>query len=780
MMRQAVSTRGEAAPWAFVPVAVGWIAGVLAYFAPAWAGGRVLAFGDALNQDLPLRLLAFGALARGELPFWNPWTFAGQPLLAAIQVGVLFPGNWGFAVLSPAAAMNLAAIGAVATAGLGMLAFGRALGLGRAAALVGAIAFAGSGFMATHLENLQIAQVASLAPALLWAVARLAETGRKRYAAAGALILAAQVCAGHPQTLVFGGLAVAAYVALRAARGPADGARRFLARAVGVAAAGGGLAALQLLPTLAFIPATSRALIPWDQLVARSLPPRQALTLWLPQLFGGWPTAAFPTPYWGVPAATDLAGYVGVAALALSVLALGRGPRRAEALGWGAIAAGGLLLALGSFTPLYRVVAALPLLGALPAPGRWLLVVDLALSTLAMLGAQRLLAGAATSRLTLAWLVGAGPALAGALGLLVFGPAIASHLTPWLPPGSNLLAGWQPSSPGLWLPALLALATAAAFAAPRLLPRAAAPLLVALVAADLAAFGWHAGWRQRALLATDLPFPPALALSAHGRALAVYPDPVYPYDQPAVMAALRLPNWGALSQVRHVGGYDAFVYARYAELLGDLHSGGAMARPAEAFRPGARILDLLGTREVLLAASLAADPAWRARLAPPRFSEIAREPGVVRFANHDALPRAWRVSRLVQADRAATRLALAGATPFDPRAEALVASAPVPLTPGSARLITETMNGLELESTGDGPGFVVVSTGFDPGWVARDDAGDPLAVERADGCLLGVHVPAGVVRLHLRYVPPGLLPGLALGLLTLLAGLAWLRPRRPA
>jgi uncharacterized membrane protein YfhO len=44
-----------------------------------------------------------------------------------------------------------------------------------------------------------------------------------------------------------------------------------------------------------------------------------------------------------------------------------------------------------------------------------------------------------------------------------------------------------------------------------------------------------------------------------------------------------------------------------------------------------------------------------------------------------------------------------------------------------------------------------------------------------NGAFLGVHLPAGASRVELRFRPPGLLPGLLLGLLGLAATAALLR-----
>jgi hypothetical protein len=50
--------------------------------------------GDIVNQYLPYQELVREAVRAGELPLYNSKTFCGRPLMADIQVGVLYPPNW--------------------------------------------------------------------------------------------------------------------------------------------------------------------------------------------------------------------------------------------------------------------------------------------------------------------------------------------------------------------------------------------------------------------------------------------------------------------------------------------------------------------------------------------------------------------------------------------------------------------------------------------------------------------------------------------------------------
>lgn len=86
--------------------------------APALWRGEVPWFMDVLTTFYPIRTLAAHLLAGGEWPFWNRSVYAGVPLLANPQWGLLYPGHWPF-LLAPNARI-FTAINIVHIAWLGM------------------------------------------------------------------------------------------------------------------------------------------------------------------------------------------------------------------------------------------------------------------------------------------------------------------------------------------------------------------------------------------------------------------------------------------------------------------------------------------------------------------------------------------------------------------------------------------------------------------------------------------------------------------------------------
>lgn len=750
--------------WPFAALALA----LAAVFGPAIAQGLLLAPDDGLAQYFPERVMAAEAWRRGEVPFWNPYIFGGMPLLAAMQGGVLYPGNAPFLVLPPVAAMNATVLLAFAVAGAGAYALGRALAMPRAAALVTGLSFMLSGFLVGHLEHVVMVQAAGLIPWVLWAVARHRATGESRYARWGAVFVGLMLLAGHPQIAVYG-LAIAAAYGLWAVLGrPALAAPLALMLLLGM-----GFGLVQLLPTWDLSRLSDRASLGYAQLVEMSLPPRQLATLLFPFLYGAPPAGPFQVPYWGAgPWRNELVGYAGLVPLLLTVAAMPLLKRPGPARFFAGLGLAGLLLALGGFTPLYRLWATVPVLDAFRVPGRHLLEVDLAVAVLAGLGAARLLSLAPSERrrgALWAWAALGLPLVAIAGLLALAGPALAARWQAYAPAGLSLEAVLSPAQPAVWVPLALWAAAGLALWGLGRGARAFAAGAVLVCALDMGLFAAHAGWWASSPRPTALA---AMAPMAEARTAALSAS-AYPYRDLPLLRALGYPVTGSLWGVRAVGGYDPLMPARYSKIMGGVAHSGHL-NGAGIWQPGHHGLDLFGARHVVLDAAMPAPP-WPAG----RFEPLATDALTQRYANHRAMPMAWRPALARVLSPGEVDAGVTADPDLDPRTTVLLET---PLTaervsPGLASVEREGLGRMVVSTRGTGPGVVVVSEGFDPGWHAVLD-GRELPVHRAYGLLIGIEVPPGAHRLTLSYEPPLWKAGLAGTGLSLIGWLVWWRRSR--
>ncbi len=152
------------------------------------------------------------------------------------------------------------------------------------------------------------------------------------------------------------------------------------------------------------------------------------------------------------------------------------------------------------------------------------------------------------------------------------------------------------------------------------------------------------------------------------------------------------------------------------------------------------------------------------------------------FTVPDTLPRAFVVgqARVVSDPQALVALASPG---FDPRREILLATgSPLTEAPGfhgSARIANFRADRVRLEAETSDPGFVALLDTHSRGWRATVD-GQPAEVLRANLAFRAVRVAAGRHSIEMVYRPPGMLPGLAAGALSLALLLTLLARRRGA
>jgi hypothetical protein len=769
---------------------------------------------DSLQQYYPRRVFFNESLRAGFLPLWNPDVYTGMPFLATQQAAVLYPPAWLLALLPVGIAFTASAWFHLALAAAGTFLLLAALGLHRAAAFTGAVAFAFNGFMVAWLAYPNVSQWTwAWLPLILYTVERALggagpTTPSLRWVVIAAALIGLQFLGGHAQISAYLLIAVLAYALATGLSGPRLAGTHLLALSL---LAGTALAAAHLLPAWEYAPQTDRgARVPWESLAGNAFPAGQLVAFLVPRFFGDG-TLAFEYGYWGRLSFVEMTGYPGAVTLALAAAGLGAAgwqvpaPARGGLLplsagmvagfwGWVALAepipllgvlcfvvgaaaavallarlarAGGrarlgayflgialLGLAMAMRSPLYWPLwRFLPGFAQFTAVGRAICLVGWGTAGLAALGVDALLCRDAERP------AAARGALAGA-GLLCLGLAAAVVMKSLEPGAGERLAR-------VWLPiglAVLWLALAgglAGLAARGLLPAARLGLLAAgLVTADLFTFG--AGYNPAADPALAEVRTPELDF------LAAAPEPYrfYSYGQPGP-AAFRdrmSPNLPSVFGIPDVNGSDSFFPRRYLETMAAIAPD---ALDAGFQRPEAPAFAALGARYLLRPGEAP----------PPGFRPAAGR----LWENPRALPYA-RVQTAIRAFPTPERL-LAELGRMDPAA-ALVLGDDPPLAPGlapglvpRARLERAGPNRLRLELAAPAPGLAVVAEAYNAGWRARVD-GQPAAVIPVDHLIMGTPVPAGYHRVEFRYEPATFRAGLFLSLLAAAALAAALAAHR--
>ncbi|NOT62866.1 MAG: hypothetical protein HOP19_21870, partial [Acidobacteria bacterium] len=367
----------------------------LVYFFPAVTLENLLAMGDSLQYSILLRKLLGEQLRAGVLPLWNPYTFGGMPLLAAIQPGVLYPPNWLFAVLPLGVAQNFVVITSYHWGLLGTYLFVRALGLSRISSLFSGLTFAFGGYLIAHLEQLNYLAAAVWCPWLLLALERARQAANLsdavRWGSWGAVFVALQCFAGLPQATWQGGLICAAY-SLFALVTDRPARKRFALAALTMVIGGALLSAIQLLPARELQLHGERLAIPYSEFASFSMPPRRLLTLIAPYFFGGAHPGLFKLggyDYWWLHKYQY--AYLGLSSLLLIPLAWLLPKHRQPVCFWSLLALLALVLSLGDALPwmnetLYRV----PIYNLFRAPYRQLFGLAFAAAVLAGFGLEAL------------------------------------------------------------------------------------------------------------------------------------------------------------------------------------------------------------------------------------------------------------------------------------------------------------------------------------------------------------------------------------------------------
>ncbi|HEY4002472.1 MAG TPA: hypothetical protein VGO93_26610, partial [Candidatus Xenobia bacterium] len=332
-----------------------------------------LDYDDLRSYFIPWRQMQYGLPG---LSLWNPFEFAGMPMLADTQKQLLYPPNWIFSWVQATTAMDwyLALhVGLSATFTYRWL---RLLELSRSACVVGGLTFSLSAFSVLHLSQLPVAAGTCWLPAGWLSIERLAQHPGRREQALAALYGALALLAGSPQILFISAWGWLAYAVWRGALRP------LLATALAAVM----VALPQLLASAEMLPWLLRAGPRTMGFVgAGSLPPwRGGWSLLSPYAFVN--PAVHPDPSYTFHETTV---YLGLVGLLLMVSSLASEHRQRTL--WLGVLGVSFLLSLGAYTPIYSWLADwVPGFSMFRVPSRWMLLGSGAAAALTAFGLERL------------------------------------------------------------------------------------------------------------------------------------------------------------------------------------------------------------------------------------------------------------------------------------------------------------------------------------------------------------------------------------------------------
>jgi hypothetical protein len=742
--------------------------------------GLVYHMDDAADGYYPSHVAILRAFAHGQLPTWERGAWCGWPLSADPYYGAFYPLTLLFALFGAVRGLGftIALHMLLSSAGTFWLLRRRKLDLGPA--LLGAAAIGFSSFMVCRIRHIIFAELFAWLPFVFVGVDGWLTTRRVRelILAAGATGLAL-LCGALPLA-PYVAIVGAAYVLPRLVR--AQGGRRGAFVGLAVAALSGGLlAAAQIVPTVAHMPYSPRALGADYAFASSYAWPNlgYAGTLLVPDVYGSEDRAQ----WFGAFNHWEMAGYYsGALVVLLAPLGLLRARRRPELWALFGTALLGVGLAFGDHGPFHAFFFKhVPLYAALRCPTRALVMGLVALPILAAEGLTWLLSQESRPARTTVGVVA---------GILLAAGVVAAYLLTHgkdvYPP--NVAAARQAFAHLSVVVAAGSLALLVFALDPQ--QRRVAGMALALVAlADLVQV--DRGYLQ--------PKPADWATGTERFAAVDWLLAKQPIDRFVTDAQgpFRLHNVGMTYGLESAGGYDSVSVWRLVHYLWIVNHGAPY--PFSSLKDDLAagviknfhtpLVDLLNVRWAIGPAP--PSPAWVERYRPPpgQKPHARHEPGwdprLNVYENPRFLPRAFVVygARVEPTDAAQAR-ALVG---LDPRKQVILDRAPLPAPVGDGRDLTPATvvrtwrHSLEIEVTPTAPGILVVSEADYPGWSVTVD-GQPAPLLRADYALRGVALGAGRHVVEMRFVSRPTQLGLGLsgvGLLGLVGlGLYGRRGRR--
>ena len=701
---------------------------------------------DVVRQLYPWRDLAMQLLKKGEMPWWNPYAFAGTPLLGNIQSAPFYPLNFLYLLMDHRTAWVAGVMLQPILAMLMMWLFARELGLSKPAAMLSAIAFSFSGYMVVWWELNTIGHAALWLPLMLWGIEKWRKTKKPWFLAAIVVGQTSSLLAGHLQTSTYVFLVSLAFFAFRFLMRKEKKRRSLLLYGISMAISLL-LASPQLLPAARFLAYTPRGTQADEAIFTHFLlPPKHLVTILAHDFFGNPATKNF----WGIDYG-EFMSYFGIVALFFAAVTL-TNAKIVPAKFFIGTAAIAVLFALP--TPLSHFIrsARIPILGT-SVPARTLFVMQFCGAILSGIGLDAFLRNPKTK---LRWAIG----ILGCTYLAIWLVAILyGRQTDQIQ-----AVNWRVTIKNLILPSAIFSVLTAALVFQRTFPVAKKLLRKTVVAfifiLALTEYSYFAN-KFQTFSEPRFFFPQSPIFDVLAKETVKTPYRFFGDYTATVDSNVWMP-YG----IYGVEGYDSLYLRRYGELLAAADGGRI---PSVIPRSDAnliknkddlsrrRLQDLLGIRYILdkndsPASDWEPDPG---RFPPDRYELIWQQGKFKLYENKQSLPRAFLVGEFTIEAEPQKIVDHIFNRDFDLNKTAILEeSVDEDLSPSVGRVEFERYEPNSVTLTVQSPTtqLLFLSDAYYPGWKATVD-GSPTKIYRANYAFRAIVIPAGNHLVTFKYKP---------------------------
>lgn len=674
---------------------------------------------DPVRQQYPWRELVISLEKRFELPLWNPYSFAGTPLLANFQSGSFYFLNVLFFVMPFSIAWSLIIFLGPLLGGVFLYFYLKNLKLSNWASILGSFTFSFSGFFVAWMGLGTITHAGLWLPLILLSVDKLILSKKNfKWIFIYIFSLISSFFAGHLQVFFYLYIFSLFYLSMRWLQSRKKKDIFFLFFVLNLLFLI--ITSVQWIPTFQFISLSARNIdtlginspgwfIPWQHLI-------QFIA---PDYFGNPATLN----YWGVWNYGELVGYVGIIPLILAMYAL-LCRKDKKTLFFGTILFLSIFFSFPTFFAKIPYILKIPFLST-SQPTRLLFVVDFALAILSALGFDYLIK--VKRKINIAYpLIFALPIL---IGLWIFIPK--EHL--------------QVVRSNLILPSLLLASSFFLFIALIIFHKknritiVICFIIVVVAGFDLLRFGWK-----------FTPFTNKNYLYPSTRTTSYLAKQLGNFRFMTTDSRILPPNFSSVYRLQSVNGYDPLYLQRYGELIAaserkkaDISPPFGFNRIVEPHDFESKVINLLGVKYILSLSELNS----------PNLKKVFQEGQTLIYENLNSSQRTFFIQKIEKANNKKEALGIMFSDSFNPKITAAVEGVDDRLNSigklevGEANIISYSENKVTIETNNTKTGFLILTDSYYPGWKVVID-GEAEKIYRTDYNFRGVIVPAGKHRVE--------------------------------